>query len=260
MTIWLSAIPAAGRAQVDYRQLELDVMREHNLARTKPWIYADHLRRLEALYEGKVFSRPGQVPWITQEGASAVEEAIRFLERQPALPPVIRSTGMSRGARDHVENRGPDAELGHVGSDGSRPWDRISRYGTWSGTTAENISYGPATGRDVVSQLIIDDGVPERGHRRNIFTRAFRVVGVACGPHAEYGVMCVVTYAEGYEEQPPLEGLTPRAAMSPARNDPPGASGGRRHESRPPWWTAPARRNPRTDRGEDRTAHVPSGG
>jgi uncharacterized protein YkwD len=61
--------------------------------------------------------------------------------------------------------------------------------------SAENISYGYDDARDVVRQLIIDSGVPTRGHRHNIFGGAYRLAGVACGPHRAYGAMCTIDFA-----------------------------------------------------------------
>jgi uncharacterized protein YkwD len=47
----------------------------------------------------------------------------------------------------------------------------------------------------VVMNLIIDDGVPDRGHRKNIFSRAFATAGAACGPHSRFGNVCVIDFA-----------------------------------------------------------------
>ena len=44
-------------------------------------------------------------------------------------------------------------------------------------------------------QLIIDDGVPDRGHRRILFSPAYTQVGVGCGPHPEWRRMCVLDFA-----------------------------------------------------------------
>ena len=109
----------------------------------------------------------------------------------PSLQPTDSSS--SRAARGTFTT-----SQGHTGTDGSQPWDRISRYGDWTGSSAENIAYGPSSGREVVLQLIVDDGVSNRGHRTNIFNPDFKAVGVGCGPHREFAVMCVITYANGY--------------------------------------------------------------
>ncbi|MBW4490944.1 MAG: hypothetical protein KME12_24530 [Trichocoleus desertorum ATA4-8-CV12] len=51
-----------------------------------------------------------------------------------------------------------------------------------------------------VIQLLIDDGVKDRGHRKSILKPDYRMTGVACGSHAAYTTMCVMEYATEYKE------------------------------------------------------------
>jgi hypothetical protein len=41
-------------------------------------------------------------------------------------------------------------------------------------------------------QLIVDDGVADRGHRSIVFSGELRYAGAACGPHPVYRTMCVI--------------------------------------------------------------------
>ena len=184
----------------DLSTLEQQVLSELNLARTHPRQYASHLLELRKHFEDRNLHRSGNVIIETREGVSAVDEAVRFLRSAKPLSPLKRSEGMSRGAGDHVREQGPAGMTGHDSADGKKPWDRVSRYGKWQRTIGENISYGSDDAGMVVMGLIIDDGVPDRGHRKNIFNPEFRVAGVACGPHAIYGTMCVMIFAGGFLE------------------------------------------------------------
>ena len=87
---------------------------------------------------------------------------------------------------------------GHTGSDGSSMTDRMSRHGQWLPTCSENIGYGDTDPFEIVMSLLVDDGVPSRGHRTNIMNGDSLVVGVACGPHQRYGTMCVQNFAGGF--------------------------------------------------------------
>jgi uncharacterized protein YkwD len=186
----------------DFPALERAVLSELNAARTDPAAYA---RRLDALlphYEGLVYRPPGATVGVrTREGTAAVREAASALRGTAPRPAVGRSPGMSDGARELVADHGPRGRLGHTGSDGSSTGDRVNRHGQWLERLTESISYGPATGAAVVQGLLIDDGVPDRGHRRNLLDPAVRVVGIACGRHATYGTMCVIDLAGGYVER-----------------------------------------------------------
>ena len=162
------------------------VIREINLARETPGLYAAFVAE----------SRPFQMI----EHGRAVDEAVRFLKTARPLPPLTLSTGMSRAAADHCAEQ-VEGQLGHDGADRSCPGDRISRYGIWSATWGENISYGQKTARGIVLTLIIDDGVRSRGHRQNIFNPKFNYAGAAFGPHARYRTVCSIDFAGGYAER-----------------------------------------------------------
>lgn len=194
----LAALPAAGAAQMT--TFEQQVLTEMNQARTDPAGYARHIERLLQYFDGDLLRIPGEVALRTSEGARAVREAVAALRAQSPLPALTGSPGLARAARDHAEDLGPRGAFGHAGSDGSGMDARISRYGEWDGSAAENISYGSDSPRDVVIGLLVDDGVSSRGHRHNILSADARFAGVGCGRHTEYGTMCVIDFAGGYRE------------------------------------------------------------
>ena len=90
--------------------------------------------------------------------------------------------------------------MGHTGSDGSSHTKRMERYGTWSISNGENLAWGGSDGTGFMYQLYIDDGVADRGHRKNIVNPALRKTGIAFCQHAKYGGMIAIAYAGGYEE------------------------------------------------------------
>ena len=148
--------------------LEKTVVDEMNLARTSPKEYLSLLEQFRKYYDGKLLKLPGETPIQTREGTSAVVEAIRSLRSQKPVSPLSPSKGMSLGARDHMKDLRTSGASQHQGSDGSQSWDRVKRYGTWQKIIGENISFGHNKARNIVMALIIDDGVPNRGHRKNI--------------------------------------------------------------------------------------------
>ena len=175
------------------------VVAEMNQVRANPQSYLPVLRAWRDRFQadGKTVVLDNGSRLSTFEGLAAVDEALGFLEQAQPVSDLRLVSGLSRAAQDQVDAQGATGATGHDGSKGGMR-ERIERHGTWQITIGENISYGATTGQQVVMQLIIDDGVPGRGHRTNIFNPKFQVTGVACGDHANYRTMCVLTYAGGY--------------------------------------------------------------
>lgn len=175
--------------------LEAQVLAELNRLRADPTGYAERLHRYRAYYHARLVSVPGEfADYETEEGVAPLDEAVRFLQHQAPSAPYADSELLGRAARDHGEEQAVDGAIGHEGADGSDPSDRVERRGGGR-YVAEVITYGSRTAADVVRQLVVDDGVPDRGHRTILFDPEFRFAGVACAPHPEYGVACVVDLA-----------------------------------------------------------------
>ena len=187
----------------DYARIEREILDGLNRARTDPRAAASDLDALTKYYDGQLFQRPTQsVPIRTVEGIGAAREAATAVRSQRALNALALSAGLTRAARDHALDQQRTGAVGHTGSDGSSVDARAGRYGAWLISLSENIDYSPVVhGGDVVQNLLIDDGVPDRGHRRNIYGQTAKVVGIACAPHPRYGSVCVLVQAGGFTEK-----------------------------------------------------------
>jgi len=195
-TTWFGPVSSE---QLD--QLSAEIVAETNTLRADPAAYAQRLIALRPYYEGNLVKVPGHPIVEVFEGVSALDEAIAVLQNTSPLPQLSASAGMALGAADHSSDLGTKNATGHYGSDGSDPFTRINRYGEWQNTAGENISYGaPTIAEWHVIQLLIDDGVANRGHREVLLREDYGATGAACETHAAYRIVCVMTYAGAYQE------------------------------------------------------------
>ncbi|MDB5442500.1 MAG: SCP-like extracellular [Phenylobacterium sp.] len=189
LSLTASAQPAAAAAA---GRLDAAVLAEVNYARTHPADYARELRK--RAYVGGVVGDSE----IGNEDVDALQDAIEFLMQQRPLPPLKPNEGLAEAARAHASAQGRTYQVGHTSPGGQGLSERLHSHGVWAGLAAEDISYGYQDPREVVRQLIIDSGVPNRGHRDNIFGAHYQAAGVSCAPHRAWRAMCVIDFAGAF--------------------------------------------------------------
>jgi uncharacterized protein YkwD len=189
--------------------VERDVLDEINWARTHPEQVADYLDKTIAplfLLENKKAFRDepntrAPLPEEhglyrgTQEGLGLVRETAAWLRTERPLPSVAWNDTLGRMADALVTLHGPLGETGHD-RHGVDWMGQVSRLETRLVCCGETNAYGSADARGIVVELIVDDGVPTRGHRAVIFDArsGFNVVGISVGPHKTYRSMCVIDW------------------------------------------------------------------
>jgi uncharacterized protein YkwD len=171
------------------------VIAELNYARTQPQAYANLVQQWTGRFDGKMLMLPG-TNVMTNEGVAAVWEAVRALRATHPMRALTEFPALDLAADDLVRDEGPRGGRGHVGSDGSQPWTRMQRHGKGLTGYGEANAYGPSDARSIVIGLLVDDGVPSRGHRLGLLNPIFTYAGVSYGSHATYRQMCVIDLAK----------------------------------------------------------------
>ena len=125
-----------------------------------------------------------------------MKECIIEMKDTKALKALQPGKGLTLAAQEWVRLQGPSEYIGHD----MNLKVRLEKY-CYFGYYGENISYGYNDAKKIVIQLLEDDKVPGRGHRKTILSRAFTHVGIGCGTHKRYKYMCVQDFAERYKDK-----------------------------------------------------------
>ena len=204
-------------------QAELDLLNEINQARANPQLYAGYLEKLKPRFKGKQYTTE-TLDVETREGWAAVEDAISFMRSAKAVDPLSASDGLYLAASSHVQDQSKTGATGHASSDKMLIEERVKPYGSWQGDIGENLTYGNESARERLLTWLIDDGFANRNHRKRVMSQNYKVAGISCGPHPEYGAMCVLAMAGGFSDS--ATGQPARTATKTggaAKNEPPKA-------------------------------------
>lgn len=106
---------------------------------------------------------------------------------------------IAQASKDHQADIGPKGLIQHDSSDGkSGVKERLRKYGNVVSCYGENLSFHCEEAKEVMIQLIVDDGVTNRGHRENIFNPEFNVMGCCTGLHKDFNQMSCIDYAGAF--------------------------------------------------------------
>lgn len=107
-----------------------------------------------------------------EEEVKAIITLIDDLKKLRSLKILKPDSGIYNAAKKHADDQNKNHwMLIHTGSDGSAPWDRILKYSPSMNFGSENIAGKTGKNispRDIVIQLLVDDGIPGYGHRYNL--------------------------------------------------------------------------------------------
>lgn len=104
---------------------------------------------------------------------------IRELQKQPALPPLTISQLLIKAARAHAHDLSQHhEELTHNSSSGDSFEERMALFG-FENCVSENIFQGKPDGLQAVILLLIDAGVENLGHRKNILDPDLATIGIS---------------------------------------------------------------------------------
>ena len=182
-----------------------EVMDVINKIRIDPKLFVSILEnRLNYFKDALIYEPNNEIgPILTIEGKSAINEAIEFLKNQNSIPELIPSEYLKLSSKEHADDIGINSLYTHEGSDGLNVNDRIEKYCDWSGNLSENIEFSSNTSNDIICSWIIDDGIKNRTHRKNIFCEDYKYFGAGASNHALENIVTVVDFVGdvfGYNE------------------------------------------------------------
>lgn len=153
---------------------EKNVIKLINLARMYPKQFA---KNYVAKYDEKQTGYAYDASY-TKDKNSLISE----LNAMKPLKPLVFDSAMYELAKCWSSESGKSGEIGHA------------RKNCKSGYSGECCSYGFKGALDIVMQLMVDNNIPNHGHRKIILTPYYSKVGIKNGSHKTYTYHSVIDF------------------------------------------------------------------
>lgn len=197
LTMLLSFAVTLSIAQNPWDQWDANVLRELNTASEVNYLNEEEKKVIlimnMARQNGPLFVQTLLADYVEEkqvDNNSYLRSLRKDLNSVEGLIPLQPEKDLSAAARGHALKSGQTGRVGH--QDFNKRFDPL--MGNPYTHVGENCSYGYESAMDIVISLLIDDGVKDHGHRKNILSLSFNSVGVAIRPHKSYRINCVMDF------------------------------------------------------------------
>ena len=181
---------------IDTKQQDINqLLKAHNELRKDPKSFVKKLEDNKKYFRDNLFAKPGENYLMTNEGVAGYDEAIKFLKEQKSVGSLTIDEKLNEAAKKHLEYIGAGGLVTHTGDGGKNVSERVEEFTEWEVSLGENLDFGTKDPVGILINLLVDDGVSARPHRKNLFNDTYQYVGIAIGPHKEYKWAAVVIYA-----------------------------------------------------------------
>lgn len=147
-----------------------------------------------ARWDGKLFAETYLQQFIDStetEKNSYVNSLFTDLKKTKKISPLKPAEDLYKAANDHAKTTGKSGAIGH-----QNVKNRFKKYAPSYSDSAENCDYGNDKALDIVMSLLIDEGIPDKGHRKNILDKDMEYLGVSIEEHKKYDYTCVMDFGK----------------------------------------------------------------
>ena len=192
-------LPVSLKAQADpWQAWDAEVVATLNTAAGTDYLNQEEKKVIlfmnMARHNGPLFSETFLDAYIQEnrlQNNSYIRSLRRDLKKTSELPLLLPEKDLTAIAQGHAVSTGKKGTTGHSGFKKrfeplmGRPYLHVG----------ENCSYGYERAIDIVISLLIDEGIDDLGHRKNMLAPDFNSIGVAIRAHKTYRVNCVMDFA-----------------------------------------------------------------
>lgn len=184
----------------DYPGFAAETIRQCNTALQTAYLTDDEKESILlinlARHNGAVFWEKYAAPYIQENEipdsryTRSLEKDLRLARNLPTLEP---HKTLFDAAKTHAVASGKAGDLGHNSTAGTFE-NRLTPLREEFSYLLENCDYGSSKAIDILMNLLIDEGITDVGHRKNILSEKVDAVGVSIAPHKTYRYTCVQVF------------------------------------------------------------------